>query len=65
MKHSPQIELANARLALGIAQTACPHWDFNDQSFDCIELHDCCYTLDECRRRVKVAKRAASRPSNA
>lgn len=63
MKHSPQIELTNARLALGIAKTACPHWSC--EGFDADERHDCCYDVDDAQRRVKAAKRAVDRPVRA
>lgn len=60
MKHSPQIELTAAKRALADTRDACPHWDCESEG----EGYDCCYAVDDAKRRVQRALRAF-RPSNA
>jgi len=52
MKHTPQIRLQNARLALDIARERCPHWDYESE-----EAHECCYVVDDARRELRLAKK--------
>jgi nitrite reductase/ring-hydroxylating ferredoxin subunit len=54
MRHSPQIELATARNELLAARDECPHWGFESESE---ETHECCYRVDDARRRYRTAKR--------
>ena len=55
-KHSPQIQLVNARVALDNARNACPHWDFESDG----GADECCYRVAEAQREYRRAKRNAS-----
>jgi hypothetical protein len=53
-KHTPIIELANARRALESAREECPHWDFESDG----DGHECCYRVDDAKRRFRLARKA-------
>ena len=56
-KHTPQIALANARRAYEAAQESCPHWDFESNG---MPVGECCYHVDETRRALRKARKAAA-----
>lgn len=61
-KHTPIIELGNARRARELAEHACPHWDQEGGPYDGPDgPHDCCWDLLEARDRVRRARKAVAR----
>jgi len=54
-KHTPIIELSAALRELEAAREACPHWDCESDGAG----HECCYRVDDAKRRVRKARAAA------
>lgn len=55
--HTPLIRLQAARQRVDLACIACPHWDYETDSFSS-DRSDCCDELEVARRELRAARKA-------
>lgn len=60
-RHSPQIRLTAARVALRIAREECAHWDFESEPEP---GRKCCNALLDALHEVRLARAALHKLSN-
>lgn len=58
---NPQIRLAAARRAFRHAQEACAHWDYETETEDMDPSRECCASMRDCARELRLAREACDR----